>query len=110
MTSGRPLVCKLWFVVTKGMLSVRHLTPKICMVVNYCGRQLAQRFGWAAPAYLIKEDATTHAGLCRRSLQYDGRLDGRFGVRVGTWNFGSLSEKGGEICEELEKRMIDVCC
>ena len=29
---------------------------------------------------------------------------------VGTWNVGSVSGKGGEVCEELRKRMIDVCC
>ena len=34
----------------------------------------------------------------------------RFGVRVGTWNLDSLSVKWGEVCEELRKRMIDVCC
>ena len=37
-----------------------------------------------------------------------GRPDGRFGVRVGTLHVGSLSGMGGEICEELRKRMIDV--
>ena len=26
------------------------------------------------------------------------------------WNLGSLSGNGGEVCEELRKRMIDVCC
>ena len=26
------------------------------------------------------------------------------------WNLDSLSGKGGEVCEELRKRMIDVCC
>ena len=32
-------------------------------------------------------------------------------MRVGMWNVGSLSEKGGEVREELRKRMIDdVCC
>ena len=36
--------------------------------------------------------------------------DGRFGVRVGTWNLGSLSGNEGDVCEELRKRMIDVCC
>ena len=25
-------------------------------------------------------------------------------------NVGSLSGKGGEVCEELRKRMIDMCC
>ena len=44
------------------------------------------------------------------SMQYDGRPDGRIGVRVGMWNLGSLSGNGGEVCEELRKRMIDVCC
>ena len=51
MTSGQPQVCKLWFEVSKGMLPVRLLAPKILMAVNYCGRQLAGRMGWAAPAY-----------------------------------------------------------
>ena len=40
---------------------------------------------------------------------YDRRLDGHIGVRIGTCNLGSLSGKG-EVCEELRKRMIDVCC
>ena len=43
-------------------------------------------------------------------MQYDGRPDGRFGVWVGTCNIGCLSGKEGEVCEELRKRMIDVCC
>ena len=59
-----------------------------------------------APAYHKKEDATPHPGALWRSLQYDGRPDGRFMVRVQTWNFGSLSGNGGEVCKEL--RMIDV--
>ena len=36
--------------------------------------------------------------------------DERFGVRVGTWNLGSLSGNGGEVYEEMRKRMIDECC
>ena len=55
------------------------------------------------PAYHIREGATPHPGACKFSLQYDGKPDERFGVRVETW-------KGGEVCEELGKRMIDVCC
>ena len=43
-------------------------------------------------------------------MHYDGRPDGCFGVRVGTWNFDTLSGKGGDVCEELRKRMTDVCC
>ena len=44
------------------------------------------------------------------ALQYDGRPGGSLWVWTGTWNVGSLSRKGGEVCEELRKRMIDVCC
>ena len=29
---------------------------------------------------------------------------------VEMWNLGSLSGKGREVCEELRKRMIDMCC
>ena len=92
------------------MLPVKQLAPKILMAVNYCGCQLAQNFLRAAPAYYKKEGATQHPGSCKHSLKYDGRPDGRFGLQVGMWNLGSVSGKGGDICEELRKRMIDVCC
>ena len=36
--------------------------------------------------------------------------DKRFGVRVGTWNIGSMSGRGTAVCEELRKRRMDVCC
>ena len=110
MTSGLPQVCKLWFGVTKCMLPVKHPAQKILkiMAVNYCGRKLARRLGWAAPAYHKKKGATPFPGACKLSLQYDGRPDESLGVRVGTWKLGSLSGKGGELCEELRKS--DVCC
>ena len=60
-------------------------------------------------AYHDEEGATPHPGACKHSLQYDGGPDWRFWVRVGTWNLGSLSGKGGDVCEELRKRMIDMC-
>ena len=31
-------------------------------------------------------------------------------MRLGMWNFGSLSGKRGYVCDELRKRMINVCC
>ena len=31
-------------------------------------------------------------------------------MKVGMWNLCSLSGKGGEVCEELRKRMICVVC
>ena len=40
-------------------------------------------------------------------MQCDRRPDGRFGVGVGKWNVGGMSEMGGEVCEEMGKRMID---
>ena len=110
MTSGLQQVCKLWFWVSKSMLPVRHLAPKILMAVNYCGHQLARRFGWVVHAYHKKEGASPHPGVCKHSYQYDRRPDGCFVVWVVMWNLGSLSGKGSEVCDELRKRMIDVCC
>ena len=66
--------------------------------------------GWAAPACHKKDDTTSHPVACKYSLQYDKRPDERVGVRVWTWNVGSLSGKRGEVCEELRKRMNDVRC
>ena len=77
----------------QGQAPVKHLAPKILMAVHYCGRQLARRIGWAAPAFHKKEGASTYPGVCKHSLQYDGRPDERFG----TWNSGSLGGKGGEM-------------
>ena len=42
--------------------------------------------------------------------QYGGGPDERFLMQVVTYNLGSLGGKGGEVCEELRKQMIDVCC
>ena len=33
-----------------------------------------------------------------------------WGVQVETSNMGSLSGKGINVCEEIRKRMFDVCC
>ena len=43
-------------------------------------------------------------------LQNDGKPDERLGVRVGTWNVGNMNGRGTEVCEELRKRRMDVCC
>ena len=43
-------------------------------------------------------------------MKYDGRPGWRHRVRAGTWNLGCPSRKGGEVCEELRKRMNDVSC
>ena len=77
MTLGLPQICKLSLGVSKGMLHVKHLAPKNLMAVNYCGRQLARRLGWASPAYHKKDGATSHSGVGKLSLQYDGRNDRR---------------------------------
>ena len=47
--------------------------------------------GLAAPAYNKKDGKSLHPGACKYSLQFDGRPDGRFGVRAEMWNLGSLS-------------------
>ena len=79
-----------YLVVSKGILPAKQLATKIFMAVNYCGRQLAQRLGWAAtsskvgwaaPAYHKKEGAAQHPGARKHSLQYDWRSDGHVGLR-----------------------------
>ena len=88
--------------------SITRLNPDGWSSLVLALSQLTRRLGWATPVYHKKEGATPHPGARKNSLQYDGRLDRRFGMRVGTWNLGSLSGKG-EACEELGK-MIDVGC
>ena len=80
------------------------------MEVSKRGHQPARRLGWAAPAYHKKDGATPHPGSRRHGLLYDGKPDERFGVRLGSWNVGSLRGRGVEVCEELRKRRVDVCC
>ena len=58
----------------------------------------------------LKGRCRPHPGACKFSLRYDGRPDERFGVQVGTCNLDSLSGNRGDVCEELRKRMIYVCC
>ena len=90
--------------------NVKHLDPQILMSVIYCGCQIVQRFMWVAPACLRQEDAAPHPGACKYSLHYDIRFDGCFWVGIGTWNVGSLSGSTEDVCEELRKRRINVCC
>ena len=90
------------------MLPVEDLSPQI-LTVDYCVRQLTQRLGLAAPAYIEKEGATHIPGVRKYSLQYDWRHDLRFGVWVGTWHIVSLTGTG-EVCDGLRKGMTDVSC
>ena len=55
-----------------------------------------------APACPKKECATPDPGECKHRLQYDGRP-------MGVWGAG-LNVKLRFLCEELSKRMTDVCC
>ena len=66
--------------------------------------------GWVALAYHKQKGATPDSGLRKYCLHYDGKPDKRLGVRFGTWNVGSISGRGTEVCEELRKRGIDVSC
>ena len=84
MTSGLHQLCKLWLGLSKGKFPVVYLAQKILTAVNYCGRLLARRLKWAAPAYHVKDGAIPHPEACRFTLQYDERPDGRFEVRIWT--------------------------
>ena len=63
------------------------------------GHQPAQRLGCTVLTYHRKVQPLTL-----------GRANERIGVRVGTRNVGSMSGRGTEVCEELRKRRMDVCC
>ena len=40
------------------------------------------------------------------NMEYKNSLE----IRLGTWNIGTLNGKGLEICDELWKRNVDMCC
>ena len=80
------------------------------MAATKHGHQPVQRLRWAALAYHKQEGATPDPGPCKHCLRNDGTPDERFGVRVGTWNIGSMSGRDTEVCEELRKWRMDVCC
>ena len=71
--------------------------------------QPAQRLGWAALAYHKQKCATPNPGLCKHCLQNDEKPDERLGVRVGTWNVGSMNGRGTEVCKELRIKEEDGC-
>ena len=91
------------------MLPVKYRALKNLVVVHCCGRQLARWLGLAALVYLTMEGATPHCGACRHSLQCHRKPNWCFGVLVWMWNVVSVSGKGGDVCEELRKKMIGVC-
>ena len=75
--------------VSKGMLPVETTcsNKNLMMTARKHGHQPAQRLGWALLAYHKQKGAAPDPGLCKHCLQNDEWL----GVRVGTWNIGSLS-------------------
>ena len=92
------------------MLPAKHLAQMILIAVNNRGRQPDRRLVCTAPAYHRKEGKTLQSRAHKHSAQHDGRPDGRFWVWLRRWNIGSLSGKGEEVCDELRKKRIDVCC
>ena len=38
------------------------------------------------------------------------KVEKQIGVRFGSWNAGNICGRGTEVCEELRKRKVDVCC
>ena len=65
----------------------------------------SQPKGWGGPHLPTTNRKVQPLTLGKYCLQNDGKPDEWFGVRVGTWNVGSMSRR-----EELGKRRMDVCC
>ena len=81
MTSGLLQTCKVWLGVSKGMFPVKQLHKKILMAVNYCGRQLVRRIGWAASAY---HKNISHFQECANiACSMTGGLMGGYGCGLG---------------------------
>ena len=84
MTSGLSQVCKQWFGVRIGMLSIKRLATKNPHDSQLCWVSTNSKVGLTAPAYHKKEGAAPHPAACKFSLLYNGKPDGSLGVRVGT--------------------------
>ena len=82
-TLGLSQVCKLWFGVSKRMPHAGNMSPKILMVVNYCGRRLTRRFGCGAPAYHEIKGATPKLERVGIAWNMTEGLIGSLGQRVG---------------------------
>ena len=70
------------------------------------GHQPAQRLGWP-------HLPTTNRKVQPLTLDHasnDGNSDERHGARVRTWIVRSMSGSGTEVCEEMRKSRMDVCC
>ena len=80
------------------------------MALRRHGHQPAQRLGWATLAYHKQKGVAPDPGPCKNCFQNDGKTNKWLGVRVGSWNVGSMSGADTEVCEELKKRRMDVCC
>lgn len=98
--------------VSKGMLPVETMrwNKTLMMTPGKHGHQPAQRLGWAALAYHKQKGATPDLGLHKHCLQNDGKPDERLGWGWGLGNVGSMSERSTQVCEELRKRRMDMCC
>ena len=66
----------------------------------------SQPKGWGG---LHLPTTNTKVQPSKNCLQNDGKPDNWLGVRVGTWNVGSMRGRGTEVCKELRKRRMDVC-
>ena len=64
--------------------------------------------------YLMKEFVKELAPSLRQLLNGQGmrRISGlqKFEVRFGSWNVGSFCGRGTEVCEQLRKKKVDMCC
>ena len=102
MTSGLPQDCKLWLGISKGMLPVEHLAPKILKImdVNDCGRHLPTIERKVQPRMLV--------GASLACSMTGSLMSGVMGVGRDVEYRGSEWKKG-DVCEEYGKRMIDAC-
>ena len=86
-----------------------------CLKTEVVGKQgHALRKKQSTKNYLVKEFVEELAPSPRQLLneQRVQRISGsqKFEVRFGSWNVESFCGGGMEVCEQLRKREVDMCC
>ena len=94
-------VCNLRLGVSKGMLPVQNQLHQNLMNVT------TERM---APSTRQPLNGQGVLRITGSSFSANMKPDKRIGVRFGSWNVGSFRGRGTEVCEELRRRKVDVCC
>ena len=92
--------------VSKGMLPVETTCSNKILIMT-ARKHGHQRLGWTALVYQKQKGAVPDSGPHKHCLQKNGKSDEQLGVRVRTWNIGSMRWIDTELCDWM---WMDLCC